>query len=65
MAVWRVRAGKDGDAKQMDIDKGVVTIRLRDSHDLMGMILKNRDTFSGDLKAELPFTRVRTLVLEQ
>lgn len=41
------------------------TIRLWDSGDLLGMILKNHDKFSDDLKAELPLKRVWALVLEE
>jgi restriction system protein len=40
-------------------------IRLWNSGDLLGMILKNHDKFSDDLKAELPLKRVWALVLEE
>ena len=41
------------------------TIRLWDSGDLLGMILKNHERFSDELKAELPLKRVWALVLEE
>jgi restriction system protein len=41
------------------------TIRLWDSGDLLGMILKNHDKFADELKAELPLKRVWALVLEE
>jgi restriction system protein len=41
------------------------TIRLWDSGDLLGMILKNHDKFPDELKAELPLKRIWALVLEE
>jgi restriction system protein len=41
------------------------TIRLWDSGDLLGMILKNHDEFPDELKAELPLKRIWALVLEE
>jgi restriction system protein len=40
-------------------------LRLWDSGDLLGMILKNHDKFSDDFKAELPLKRVWALVPEE
>lgn len=39
------------------------TIRLWNSGDLLGMILKNHDGFPDDLKAELPLKQMWALVL--
>jgi restriction system protein len=41
------------------------TVRLWDSADLLGMILKCHDRFPDDLKAELPLKRVWALVVEE
>jgi restriction system protein len=41
------------------------TIRLWDSGDLQGMILRNHDRFPDELKAELPLKRIWALVLEE
>lgn len=40
------------------------TIRLWDSGDLLGAILKNHDRFPDELQAELPLKRIWALVLE-
>jgi restriction system protein len=40
------------------------TIRLWDSGDLLGAILKNHDKFSDELQTELPVKRIWALVLE-
>ena len=40
-------------------------IRLWDSGDLLGILLKNYDRLLDDLKAELPLKRVWALVLEE
>ena len=41
------------------------TIRLWDSGDVLGMILKNLEKFPDELKAELPLKRIWALVLEE
>ena len=46
-------------------DRVCFTIRLGDSGDLLGTILKNHDKFPDELKAEVPLKRIWAPVLEE